>query len=107
MPAGQGGALLGQFPLCPWPLSPAEGHRKVVVQHSCLAPKALGGSGLQRAAQVVKSGRLAEREPGAATEPERPRRQWEAKFSGEPHRALRESGRIRVLTGQKACRRTV
>ena len=77
------------------------------MQHCCLASKALSGSGLQRTAHVIKSCRLAECEPGAATEPKRPRWHWEAEFSGEFHRALGESGRIRMLIGQKARRRTV
>src|SRR5439155_23782087 len=106
MPPGNGGALLGQFPLCSRSLGPAEGYPKVVMQHCCLASKALSGSGLQRTAHVIKSCRLAECEPGAATEPKRPRWHWEAEFSGEFHRALGESGRIRMLIGQKARRRT-
>jgi hypothetical protein len=77
------------------------------MQHGCLASKALSDSGLQCAPHIVKSGRLAKYEPGAATEPERPRRQWEAEFSGEFHRPLGEIGRLRMLVGQKACRSVV
>src|SRR6266480_4813369 len=104
MPPGKGDALLGELPLCSWSLGSALGHRKVVIKHGCLASKALSGSGLQRTAYVIKSCRLAECEPGAATEPERPRRHEEAEFSGEFHRALCEGGRLRMLVGQEACR---
>src|SRR5215831_19594013 len=107
MPPGKGGALLGQFPFGSWSLGPAQGDSKVVIEHGRLASKALGRGGLQRTAHVVKSCRLAECEPGAAAEPERPRWQWKAELSGEFHRALGEGGRIRMLVGQKAGRGAV
>src|SRR5690349_22536451 len=103
MPLGKGDPLLGQLPRCSWSLGAAEGHPEIVIEHGRLAPKPLSGSGLQRAAHVLKPCRPAECEPGAATEPERPRWHGETEFSGEFDRAFGECGRLRMLIGQKAC----